>query len=121
MRRGLRTRSSTEVNSKSPDSGAFLCEALRIPRRVALCYQYGDGGAAAANKKSASNPTMKAGWTTDNWIWFLDSHFDAGRAEAYTFGMRDFITGFLRGIRETQRGYFLPAIVLWQLLTGRKA
>ena len=120
MRRALRTRSCFEVNSKSPDSGAFLCEALRAPRRAVACYQCGDG-AADANKKSASNPTMKAGWTAGDWIWFLDSHFDAGRAEAYTFGMRDFITGFLRGIRETPRGYFLPAIWVWRLLTGRKA
>jgi len=35
--------------------------------------------------------------------------------------MRDFVTGFLKGIRETPRGYFMPAIVLWQLLAKRKA
>jgi len=35
--------------------------------------------------------------------------------------MKDFIAGFIKGARETPRGYFLPAIVLWQLLSGRKA
>jgi len=35
--------------------------------------------------------------------------------------MKNFIIGFLKGCPETPRGFFLPAILLWQLLTGRKA
>jgi len=64
---------------------------------------------------------MKAGRTAGDCIWFMDARPDAGRAEAYTSSMRDFIMGFLKGCRETPRGYFLPAIWAWQLLTGRKA
>jgi hypothetical protein len=30
--------------------------------------------------------------------------------------MRDFLDGFLKGARETPRGFFAPAIALWRLL-----
>lgn len=30
--------------------------------------------------------------------------------------MRDFVEGFLKGARETPRGFFAPAIALWRLL-----
>lgn len=30
--------------------------------------------------------------------------------------MNDFIRGFIKGAKETPRGYFAPAIALWRLL-----
>lgn len=30
--------------------------------------------------------------------------------------MRDFLDGFLKGARETPRGFFAPAIAIWRLL-----
>lgn len=34
--------------------------------------------------------------------------------------MRDFFSGLLQGMRETPRGYFLPAIWLWRRITSKK-
>jgi hypothetical protein len=30
--------------------------------------------------------------------------------------MNDFLRGFIKGAKETPRGYFAPAIALWRLL-----
>ena len=30
--------------------------------------------------------------------------------------MREFVRGFMSGVRRTPRGYFAPAIVMWRLL-----
>lgn len=30
--------------------------------------------------------------------------------------MRDFMTGFIKGAKETPRGFFAPAVALWLLL-----
>lgn len=32
--------------------------------------------------------------------------------------MNDFIQGFIKGAKETPKGYFAPAIALWRLLVG---
>ncbi len=32
--------------------------------------------------------------------------------------MGDFVKGFLKGAKETPRGYFAPAVALWRLLVG---
>ncbi len=32
--------------------------------------------------------------------------------------MNDFLRGFIKGAKETPRGYFAPAIALWRLLVG---
>jgi hypothetical protein len=32
--------------------------------------------------------------------------------------MSDFIQGFIKGAKETPKGYFAPAIAIWRLLVG---
>jgi hypothetical protein len=32
--------------------------------------------------------------------------------------MNDFIEGFIKGARETPRGFFAPAVAIWRLLVG---
>ena len=32
--------------------------------------------------------------------------------------MKDFIEGFMKGAKETPRGFFAPAVALWYLLIG---
>jgi len=32
--------------------------------------------------------------------------------------MRDFLTGFVQGARETPRAYFAPAVAIWRLLVS---
>lgn len=32
--------------------------------------------------------------------------------------MNDFLTGFVKGAKETPRGFFAPAIALWRLLVS---
>ena len=32
--------------------------------------------------------------------------------------MNDFVQGFIKGARETPRGFFAPAIAIWRLLIG---
>jgi len=32
--------------------------------------------------------------------------------------MNDFVQGFIKGARETPRGFFAPAIFLWRLFIG---
>lgn len=32
--------------------------------------------------------------------------------------MNDFLQGFVKGAKETPRGFFAPAIAIWRLLVG---
>jgi len=32
--------------------------------------------------------------------------------------MNDFVEGFVKGAKETPRGYFAPAVAIWRLLVG---
>jgi hypothetical protein len=32
--------------------------------------------------------------------------------------MNEFVQGFIKGARETPKGFFAPAIALWRLLVG---
>lgn len=32
--------------------------------------------------------------------------------------MHDFLQGFIKGAKETPRGFFAPAVALWRLLVG---
>lgn len=32
--------------------------------------------------------------------------------------MNDFVQGFIKGAKETPRGFFAPAIAIWRLLVG---
>lgn len=32
--------------------------------------------------------------------------------------MSDFVKGFIKGAKETPRGYFAPAVALWRVLVG---
>lgn len=32
--------------------------------------------------------------------------------------MSDFIQGFIKGAKETPRGFFAPAVAVWRLLVG---
>ncbi len=32
--------------------------------------------------------------------------------------MHDFLEGFIRGAKETPRGFFAPAVAIWRLLVG---
>lgn len=32
--------------------------------------------------------------------------------------MNDFLKGFIRGAKETPRGFFAPAVAIWRLLVG---
>lgn len=32
--------------------------------------------------------------------------------------MRDFLDGFIKGVKETPRAYFAPAVALWRQLLG---
>lgn len=32
--------------------------------------------------------------------------------------MNDFMQGFIKGAKETPRGFFAPAIAIWRLLVG---
>jgi len=32
--------------------------------------------------------------------------------------MNDFVKGFIKGAKETPRGFFAPAIAIWRLLVG---
>lgn len=32
--------------------------------------------------------------------------------------MNDFVTGFIKGAKETPRGFFAPAVAIWRLLVG---
>ena len=32
--------------------------------------------------------------------------------------MSDFVQGFIKGAKETPRGFFAPAVALWRLLVG---
>ncbi|WP_281358696.1 hypothetical protein [Aromatoleum evansii] len=32
--------------------------------------------------------------------------------------MNDFVQGFIKGAKETPKGFFTPAIALWRLLVG---
>jgi len=32
--------------------------------------------------------------------------------------MHDFMQGFIKGMRETPRGFFAPAVMLWRLFIG---
>jgi hypothetical protein len=32
--------------------------------------------------------------------------------------MNDFIEGFIKGVKETPKAYFAPAIAIWRLLLG---
>lgn len=32
--------------------------------------------------------------------------------------MNDFLAGFIKGAKETPRGFFAPAVAIWRLLVG---
>lgn len=32
--------------------------------------------------------------------------------------MNDFLQGFVKGVKETPKGFFAPAIAIWRLLVG---
>lgn len=32
--------------------------------------------------------------------------------------MNDFLQGFIKGAKETPRGFFAPAVAIWRLLVG---
>lgn len=32
--------------------------------------------------------------------------------------MNDFVEGFIKGAKETPRGFFAPAVAVWRLLVG---
>lgn len=32
--------------------------------------------------------------------------------------MNDFLQGFVKGVKETPKGFFAPAIAIWRLLIG---